>query len=224
MHYTFYVLIILDIAGVESVDSCTINFSLKMKMDLIFSDCWYRNLEHISQSAAQRNVTQESFPYEREAFTQLSQVNENQPVFENESDFIAFWNKNCLNHREQCETKQTSNSEHNSRERSGFNDLDEILNHVPCLPSNLKNIKGKEMNFVMIATSMDTRTMVENLENILDKTEFQALPLSFNNQGMELLWRELGKLQSKFNLYSAWIFLHGTLTYLIIPLFFFIVY
>ena len=187
MHYTFYVLIILDIAGVESVDSCAINFSLKMKMDLIFSDCWYRNLEHISQSAAQRNVTQESFPCEREAFTQLSQVNENQPVFENESDFIAFWNKNCLNYREQCETKQTSNSEHNSRERSGFNDLDEILNHVPCLPSNLKNIKGKEMNFVMIATSLDTRTMVENLENILDKTEFQALPLSFNNQGMELL-------------------------------------
>lgn len=153
-------------------------------MDLIFSDCWYRNVEHISESTAQSNVTQESFPYEREAFTQ---VNKNQPLFENESDFMAFWNKNYLKYNEQCEREQASNAENNSQKRSDFNDLDEILNHVPCLPSSLKNIRGKEMNFVMIATSLDTRTIMENLETILDKTDFQALPLSFNRQGMEYI-------------------------------------
>lgn len=149
-------------------------------MDFIFPDYWYRNVENISQSPAQSNVTQESFLYEEDAFTQM---NENQSLFENESDFMAFWNKNYLNCNEQGERKQASNAENNSQERDDLNDLDEILNHVPCLPSCLKSSGGEKMNFFMIATSLDEQTIMENLETIFDKTEFRALPLSFDIQG-----------------------------------------
>ena len=151
-----------------------------MKMDFIFPDYWYRNVENISQSPAQSNVTQESFLYEKDAFTQM---NENQSLFENESDFMAFRNKNYLNYNEQGESKQASNAENKSQERDDLNDLDEILNHVPRLPSCLKSSGGEKMNFFMIATSLDEQTIMENLETIFDKTEFRAFPLSFDIQG-----------------------------------------
>lgn len=155
-------------------------FGLK-KMDFIFSDCCHWNVQDISQP--QNNVNQETgtFSYAREA---LTQVKENQPL-PDENDFIEFWNRNCQNYYEHSESKQSSCLGNNSVERNDFGELDEILNHVPRLPSYLQGTEGKKMNFIMIATTLDKKTITENLEKTLDKTKFQALPLSFEVQTME---------------------------------------
>ncbi|CAB3985974.1 Hypothetical predicted protein [Paramuricea clavata] len=153
-------------------------------MDFIFSDCYHWNVQDISQP--QNNVNQETgtSSYAREA---LTQVKENQPL-PDENDFIEFWNRNYQNYYEHSERKQSSCLGNNSVERNDFGELDEILNHVPRLPSYMQGTEGKKMNFIMIATTLDKKTITENLEKTLDKTKFQALPLSFEAQTMEHIY------------------------------------
>ncbi len=154
-----------------------------MKMDLILSDCCYTgNVGDIVQFQNIVNQETENFSYASEA---LTQVNENQRLPADENDFMEFWRKNYKNYYEQSERKQDSCVESNSVERKDFNELDEILNHAPRLPSYLKMIGGKKMNYIMIATTLDERTIVENLERTLDRTESQVLPLPFEVQSME---------------------------------------
>jgi hypothetical protein len=166
-----------------------------MKMDFILSDCCYRNLGDCLQP--QNNGNQETAAnFSRGAF----KVNENQS-HSDESDGKEFLNycnnNNYQNYYEHSKTKQNLYKENNGEERGNFNELDEILNHVPRLPSRLQGIGGEKMNFIMVATTLDETTIVEKLQSTLDETASHALPLSFNVQSMQHIYE--GKQGSIYN-------------------------
>lgn len=146
-----------------------------MKMDCMYSDCCYRNVKDTSQYQEKVNHEAESSWYVKEA---LSQINEHQPL-PDENDFIAFWNKNYQSYYEHNVNRRSSCFANSSEESQACNELDKVLTHVPPLPSYLRTIDGKKMSFIMIATTSDEGTIIGDLNKVLNETEFQAFPLSF---------------------------------------------
>ena len=151
-----------------------------MTMDFILSDCCYKSVGDIIQPQNNGNQETENCCFVREAF----KVNENQPL-PDENEFMNFWNKNYQNYYENIKRNHDLYIRSNGADRKDFNELDEILNHVPRLPSHLQGIGGKKMNFIMVATTLDETTIVEKLQRTLDKTESHTLPLSFKVQSVE---------------------------------------
>ena len=93
-----------------------------------------------------------------------------------EHDWAKFWENN--DHRRKGisveETVQYSNDNNNVRE---------IINHVPSLPSRLRQrINGNNVNFILIATSLDQRDILQQLGNKLDAETSRAIPLTFNKE------------------------------------------
>ena len=153
----------------------------KMKMDFLFSNYCYKNVEDISQLPSGSKHKTDAISYLKES---SAQVNDDQSL-PDEDDYMEFWLQNYQSYYENDKRKQVVSFENNGSERKHRNELDEVLTHVPRLPSCIREIEGKKMNYFMIATKTDECKVIENLEKTFDKTNFRAFPLSFEVQRVE---------------------------------------
>lgn len=100
-----------------------------------------------------------------------------------ELDFLEFWYNNYLNYYGKSINNTPDNSNGSQKPRDPeSNQLQEILNHVPALPSqSTQGLRENRVNFIMIATSLDQGNILEQLDDTLERETFRAFPLLLEN-------------------------------------------
>lgn len=139
------------------------------------------------------------------SYTTLASREMYQPLPADESDFLEFWNKNYQNcHACSEKGQRPCLLENDIVDENGLQQLDEILNHVPPLPSYLREIGEKKVNFIMIATTLDERSLLNHLENTLAITDFQAFPLTFEEHTFQDIYE--GKYWNILSILLQWFY------------------
>lgn len=104
-----------------------------------------------------------------------------------ELDFLDFWYNNYLNYYGKRVNNTPDNSNDTQKPRDpNSNELQEILNHVPVLPSQSPlGLRENRVNFIMIATSLDQGNILKQLDDTLERETFRAIPLLFEKNNQE---------------------------------------
>ena len=112
-----------------------------------------------------------------------------------ERSCIEFGGNNCHSYdgRRANDMAKYSNESQKVR-NTELNDVQEILNYVPPLPSRYRQrVNGNNVNFVLIATSLDQPDIFRELNKTLESETSMAIPLSFKKESTREMSKDLSK-------------------------------